>query len=49
MTLDELRRFIRDAPDFPEPGIVFKDITPLLANPDAFNNTVERLDCQTIE
>ena len=30
-----LTDFIRDIPDFPEPGIVFKDITPLLANPDA--------------
>ena len=30
-----LTDFIRDIPDFPEPGIVFKDITPLLANPEA--------------
>ena len=30
--VDELRRAIRDVPDFPKPGIVFKDITPLLAN-----------------
>ncbi|TYL45323.1 adenine phosphoribosyltransferase [Nocardioides sp. BGMRC 2183] len=28
-----LARLIRDVPDFPEPGIVFKDITPLLADP----------------
>ena len=27
---------IRDVPDFPEPGIMFKDITPLLADPAAF-------------
>ena len=27
---------IRDVPDFPNPGIVFKDITPLLADPVAF-------------
>jgi adenine phosphoribosyltransferase len=33
---DEIRRAIRDIPDFPKPGIVFKDITPLLANPDLF-------------
>jgi adenine phosphoribosyltransferase len=32
----ELRRFIRDVPDYPKPGIVFKDITPLLGNPEAF-------------
>lgn len=31
-----LRSLIRDVPDFPKPGIVFKDITPLLANADAF-------------
>jgi adenine phosphoribosyltransferase len=31
----DLRPFIRDIPDFPEPGIVFKDITPLLADPAA--------------
>lgn len=31
----ELRDFIRDIPDFPKPGIVYKDITPLLQNPEA--------------
>ena len=31
----ELRDLIRDIPDFPEPGIVFKDITPLLLDPEA--------------
>lgn len=30
---DEIRRTVRDIPDFPKPGILFKDITPLLANP----------------
>lgn len=30
--IDELRRLIRDVPDFPKPGILFKDITPLLAD-----------------
>src|SRR5689334_24932291 len=34
---------IRDIPDFPEPGIVFKDITPLLADHDAFTATIEAL------
>ena len=34
-TLD-LRDYIRDIPDFPKPGILFKDITPLLSNPAAF-------------
>ena len=30
--IDALKALIRDAPDFPKPGIVFKDITPLLAD-----------------
>ena len=32
---------IRDVPDFPEPGVVFKDITPLLADPEAFRLLVD--------
>lgn len=38
-----LKQRIRDVPDFPEPGIVFKDITPLLAEPAAFGSVVDRL------
>ena len=38
-----LRDYIRDIPDFPQPGIVFKDITPLLANPKAFDHAVSQL------
>src|SRR5439155_372460 len=38
----ELRRHIRDIPDFPKPGIVFRDITPLLADRDAFRALVDR-------
>lgn len=34
---------IRDIPDFPEPGVVFKDITPVLAHPDAFAELVTAL------
>jgi adenine phosphoribosyltransferase len=34
---DDIRRKIRDVPDFPNPGIVFKDITPLLADPILFH------------
>lgn len=40
---DELSRFIRDVPDFPKPGIVFKDITPLLQNTEAFQSAVYHL------
>jgi adenine phosphoribosyltransferase len=39
----DFRPFIRDIPDFPKPGIQFKDITPLLADPTAFRASVERL------
>ncbi len=34
---------IRDVPDFPQPGVVFKDITPLLANPAAYSACVDAL------
>ena len=43
MTLQEIKAFIKDVPDFPKPGIVFKDITPLLANPGAFRAAVDGL------
>jgi adenine phosphoribosyltransferase len=33
---DVLRRLVVDVPDFPEPGVVFKDITPVLADPQSF-------------
>jgi adenine phosphoribosyltransferase len=39
----DLASKVRDVPDFPEPGIVFKDIMPLLADPAAFHDAVERL------
>ena len=38
-----LRELIRDVPNFPKPGIVFKDITPLLADPAAFSLAIEFL------
>ena len=36
----DLKDFIRDIPDFPQPGILFRDITPLLSNPDAFRESI---------
>ena len=39
----ELKSFIRDIPDFPEPGILFRDITPMLQNTLAFTSAVDRL------
>jgi adenine phosphoribosyltransferase len=43
VTTIDLAAKIRDVPDFPEPGIVFKDIMPLLADPSAFRDAVDRL------
>ena len=41
--MTDLRRFIRDVPDFPRKGIVFKDIMPLLADPAALAEAVRDL------
>jgi adenine phosphoribosyltransferase len=38
---DELRDCVRDIPDFPKPGIIYKDITPLLSNTEAFRSTID--------
>ena len=40
---DLVAQYIRAIPDFPEPGILFRDITPLLAEPDAFAQAIEWL------
>lgn len=39
----DIKQIIRNVPDFPQPGIQFKDITPLLANPEAFNFVIDSL------
>ncbi|MEQ1825039.1 MAG: adenine phosphoribosyltransferase [Pirellula sp.] len=39
----DLSKFIRDIPDFPKPGILFKDITPLLGSVVAFRETIARM------
>ena len=41
--VEHLRRLIRDIPDFPKPGILFRDITPLLADPPGLALAVELL------
>jgi adenine phosphoribosyltransferase len=41
--VQQLKSFIRDIPDFPKPGILFRDITPLLANPSGLALAVELL------
>ena len=40
--MDELKEKIRTIPDFPKPGIQFRDITTLLSDPQAFNTVMER-------
>jgi adenine phosphoribosyltransferase len=39
----DLRSLVREVPDFPTPGVDFKDVTPLLANPEGLRETVKRL------
>jgi adenine phosphoribosyltransferase len=43
MTNEQLQTFIRDVPDFPKPGILFKDITPLLRSPHALTAACAQL------
>ncbi len=43
MTIEELAGIIRSIPDFPKPGILFRDITPLLANGAAFRAAVDAM------
>jgi len=39
--IEQIKGLIRDVPDFPQPGIVFKDITPVLADPIAFSTITD--------
>jgi adenine phosphoribosyltransferase len=43
LTIADLKARIRDIPDFPQPGIVFRDITPLLADADSFQAVVNTM------
>ena len=43
MTEQQLRGLIRDVPDYPRPGIMFKDITPLLGQPEPFRMACEEM------
>ncbi|MGF1538933.1 MAG: adenine phosphoribosyltransferase [Pleurocapsa sp.] len=47
----EIKSLIRDIPDFPQPGIIFRDITTLLNNPQGLRYTIDRLTqkCQEAE
>src|SRR5258708_28367326 len=41
--IDRLRKAVRDVPDFPKPGIIFKDITPVLLDPELFGMATEAM------
>ena len=41
--MDDLRRLVRDIPDYPKPGILFRDITPMLADPQALHSAAKAL------
>lgn len=41
--INEIKRLIRDIPDFPEKGVIFKDITPLLKNPRVFRISLDKI------
>ncbi len=39
----DLKKYIRSIPDYPKKGILFRDITTLIKNPDAFNFSIDRI------
>jgi adenine phosphoribosyltransferase len=43
MSADYLQRLIRDIPDVPQPGVIFRDITPLIGDPKGFDATVNAI------
>ena len=45
----DLRSHVREVPDWPEPGVGFKDVSPLLRDPDALSQTIETLAAWTRE
>ncbi len=47
----ELKKFIREIQDFPKAGVLFRDLTPLLRDPDAFRLAVDRMaaDCEDVD
>jgi adenine phosphoribosyltransferase len=43
VTADDLKRLVRDIPDFPKPGILFRDVTPLMLDPAALRAAVDAM------
>jgi adenine phosphoribosyltransferase len=48
MSLDRARSLIRDIPDFPQPGILFKDLTPVLGDAEAFHAVMDALQARML-
>ena len=48
-TPEQLKRYIRDVPDYPQKGIIFRDITPILANRDTFAEVVELMSRRWVD
>ncbi len=40
---EDLKKFIRDIPDYPVKGVIFRDLTPLFSNAEAFSYTIDKL------
>lgn len=49
MTIHDIQALIRNIPDFPKPGILFKDITPLLADANALEATIRHLQAPWVD
>jgi len=49
MRIEDCRALIRDIPDFPKKGIVFKDITPLLRSPGAFQSVIDGIASEALQ
>jgi len=47
--MTDLQSFVREIPDYPNPGILFRDITPLLADPAALSDAVERMSAPFLD
>ena len=47
----DLREFVRDVPDFPKPGILFRDLTPLMRDPDGWQEVISQLSavCERLQ
>ena len=43
MKISDLKKYIRDIPNFPKEGIIFKDISTLLKDPEAFQKSIDTL------